>query len=364
MNSNNTPNNAERDEITIKDLIFKFQEYFSEILQNWNLVIFIIIPFLAYFFFKAITTPVKYPTELTFMVNEDEGGGVGGAMAILSQFGFGGGGNSGKYNLEKILQLSKSRKIIQNALFKKTTLHDNEDFIANHLIDLYNFHEVWEDSEVGLKDFKFKHNDLESFDLIENTALKTLYGKVIGGENVEGLFSTGINEETGIMTFRVKSKAAQFSIDLLKSVYDNLSTFYTLKTVEKQKATYDLVKAKVDSIHNELNEKEIILAKIKDSSRNIYTNTDNLREARISRNVKVLNVMYAESIKNLEIADFSLKNKTPFIQLIDEPILPISAVGESKLKAIIYGGLLGGILAVGFIIGRKTFQDIMEENDE
>lgn len=350
----------EEDEITLKELILKVKEFYFEVLQNWKLVVMITVPFVIYFLFKAISTPVTYPASLTFMLNEDEGGGMGGAMAILSQFGFGGGGSSGKYNLEKILQLSKTRKIIQNALFEKSTINDKYDIIGNHLIDIYDYHEAWEDSEIGLKDFKFVHNEVERFDLAENTALKSLHRKIIGGENTKGLFSTGINEETGIMTFNVNSESAEFSISLLHGIYNHLDTFYTTKTIEKQQATYDLVRSKVDSVENALNTKEARLAKLMDSSRGIYNNYDNLQTSRLTRDVQVLNILYGEAIKNLEIADFSLKNKTPFIQLIDTPIPPIPPVAESKIKAIIMGGFLGGFLGFGFIIGRKILRDAME----
>ncbi len=362
MSDNNNQNTyIEEDEITLKELILKLQEFYREVVSHWKLVILITVPFVLFFLFRAFTTPATYPASLTFMVNEDEGGGIGGAMAILSQFGFGGGGGGGKYNLEKILQLSKTRKIVQSALFNKTTINDNHDYIANHLIDLYDYHEAWEESEIGLKNFKFTHVEIDRFNLTENAALKTLHSKVIGGENVEGIFSTGINEEAGIMNFKVNSESPDFSISLVNNLYNHLDTFYTEKTIEKQQSTYDLVREKVDSIQNELNAKEGRLAKLKDSSRNIYTNTDNLRESRLGRDVQVLSIMYGEALKNLEIADFSLKNKTPFIQLIDAPIPPINPIGESKLKAIILGGFLGGFLAIGFIIGRKIFRDAMSE---
>ena len=60
--------------------------------------------------------------------------------------------------------------------------------------------------------------------------------------------------------------------------------------------------------------------------------------------------MYGESIKNLEIADFSLKNKTPFIQIIDRPFAPLTPIFKSKLMAIIKGGFLGGFLGITFLL--------------
>jgi uncharacterized protein involved in exopolysaccharide biosynthesis len=118
------------DEITLKELILKIQEYWQEILKNWKLIFLIIIPFVAFFLIKAFLTPATYSAQLTFMVNEDEGGGgFGGVSAILGQFGFGGGGQS-SYNLDKILELSRSRKIIQMALFEKVNIDGKKGLLS------------------------------------------------------------------------------------------------------------------------------------------------------------------------------------------------------------------------------------------
>jgi len=69
--------------------------------------------------------------------------------------------------------------------------------------------------------------------------------------------------------------------------------------------------------------------------------------------------MYAEVTKNKELADFSLTAGTPDIVIIDEPIPPLDPAAMSLLIEIIKGGLLGGLLAVGFFIARKIVVDAM-----
>jgi len=73
----------EEDEITLKELILKIKEFFWEVVRNWKWVVLIVIPFVTFFMYKAVSTPVTYEAELTFMVNEDDGGGMGGVSAIL-----------------------------------------------------------------------------------------------------------------------------------------------------------------------------------------------------------------------------------------------------------------------------------------
>ena len=348
----------EEDEITLKELILKAKEYFGEVVRNWKWVLLITILVIAIFLYKAISTPDTYPAELTFMVNEDDGGGLGAMSAILGQFGFAGGGSESN-NLSKILELAKSRNIIQQVIFDTVSINGKEDLVGNHIIKLYDFHEKWEDDTTGLKGFLFKDVDQSSGTRMHNKVLKALYKRIIGSPEMPGLLSKGFSEDTGIMEFSVKTINEDLSIYLCKDVYEKLSTFYVIKTVEKQRQTYDLMSQKVDSLKKEMQTAEYGLANFKDSHKGLFTTKGRLKEMRLEREVRILNEMYAVSLQNFEIADFSLKNKTPFIQLIDEPIAPIKPEKESVLKSLLIGAFLGFFLSLVFIIGRKIYKDVI-----
>ena len=83
-----------------------------------------------------------------------------------------GGGNT---NLDKITGLSKSRRILQSALFRREVIEGKDDFFANHLIRERGLPKAWENDTTGLKGFEFKSNNFESFNRAENSALLALY---------------------------------------------------------------------------------------------------------------------------------------------------------------------------------------------
>lgn len=352
-------------DLSLKDLILSIQRFYKEVLAKWKWV-FLAVALMAGLMLVRVMffTPKNYKAKLTFMVNEDEGSSFGGIGAILGQFGLG-GGKKGKHNLDRLLELTRSRKIVQQVLFEKATIKINDetknDYLANHIINLYDFHENWVDDTTGLKDFYFTHDSLPIFTRPENKALQVAHKKIIGGENVEGLFKTDSNDDTGIMTLITNTESERLSIAITTLIYEKLSSFYVEKTIEKQKQTYEVVKNKVDSIAGVLKGKEYALANFKDTHRGLWTRKTKLEEQQLMRDVQVLNLMYGEAIKNLEIADFSLKSKTPFVQLIDEPIAPIKADPRSKLKALILGGFAGGFLSVFIIILLKIYRDIMQD---
>ena len=347
------------DEITLKELILKIQEYWRELWKNWLLIGLICVPFVAYKLYDAFTTPVVYPGTLTFMVDEDEGNRLSPFAGVLGQFGLGGGG-TGKYNLDKILEISKSRRVLQMALFSKSKVQGKEDYLANHLIRQFEFHEKWEDDTTGMKDFLYTHGEVPQFTKNENKALKSLLGLLNGNDREPGIYKTSYDEDTGIMSLRFNGRSQDITIGFLDTMFVRLSSYYVEKTIEKSENTYRIIKEKADSLAQELAAVEFELAQFLDRNRNIYSVTEGkLKEGRLTTKVSRLQAMYGEAIRNLEISELNLRNKEPFITLIDSPIEPLAPQRKSLILALIIGGILGVMIGVAYVLGRKVYRDAM-----
>ena len=108
----------------------------------------------------------------------------------------------------------------------------------------------------------------------------------------------------------------------------------------------------------------VVLAKTIDSNSGLVTRAAKLKIDRLDREVRLLSIAYGQVVENTERAEFSLKNAMPFFQVVDEPLMPLDPKKESKFRAIIIGGILGGFLACLFVIGRKVFRDAMRDDHE
>jgi uncharacterized protein involved in exopolysaccharide biosynthesis len=352
------------EELSLKDLLLRLYEFWKELWRNWYLIALIIIPFLAFQLYKHYTTVTKYQAELSFMINDDEGGSSAGLSSLLGQFGF--GGKKTEYNLDKMLELMRSRKITERVLFEKRSINGQEDFLGNHLIRNLDSLKMWAEKRMfgnvpELKGFLFSNSKLENFNRLENSALKTLHGKILGDEKTPGIISGEYKDETGIIKISGATTSEELSADLVNTYYDKLSEYYINKAIEKQRATFELVKAKMDSLSTETALAEAAWARHKDANRGIFTMKDELKGQQLFKEVEKLNEMYIEAVKNFEIADFSLKNSTPVIQVIDLPLPPLSPRGSSLLIRLIKGLAFGGFVGVAFVVGRKVFRDIMNE---
>jgi G-rich domain on putative tyrosine kinase len=367
----------ENDEITLKELLLKLSEYGQEVRKNWFIIALICLATTGFFMYKAFVNRPEYLAKLTFMVNTDDSKSAGGAAAsILGQFGLGGGDS--KDNLDKILALSKTNTILEKALFRKVTVDGVTDCYANELIRDLLIHEKWEKDTSGLKGFLFSTTDLakpnrkesltgylysddntNKLTRVESNALKALIDKLVGNEGEVPLFNSNYDKKTGIMSLTLNTYSEDLSIKLLEEIYLQLSKFYIDKTVEKQKRSYELVSAKADSIESALNGVEYRQADFEDHNRMILFEKAKLPKLRLNRDRTVLNLMYNEAVKNQELAEFSLKNKIPYVQAIDTPFPPIKPTKESKAKALIIGLVSGFFLGVIFIIMRKIYRDAL-----
>lgn len=355
------------DEITLKELILKIKEFWRELWKYWWLIGAITIPFVLYMAYKAVNSDVTYPAQLTFMVNKDDGGSMSAFSGILGSFGLG-GGSKGGYNLDKMIRLLKSRKITEDVIFSQAEVAGNLKLIANHIITNQDTLGKWfrkpsllNRKEDPLKGFEFAQDSIYKRDPLENAALKRIKGRILGSEENTGFLTSGYDEESGILNLTVETEHQGLSILLAKTYYEKLSDYYTFQAVEQQQNTYDLVHYKNDSIYDALNSAEYALASLIETTRNIYSEKELLRKKRLEREVQKFSLMYAESSKNLEIADFTLKSKTPVVQLIDAPISPIKPNSESLLKSLIIGGFLGLFLGCLLVIARKIYRDTMAE---
>ncbi len=300
------------------------------------------------------------------MLNDDSSSSLGGIGNILGQFGLGMG--SSESNLDKIIELSRTRTISQSALFHEVVLRGSEDYLANHLIASLEEHNAWTRKSLlpfggkdglDLEGFRFRHDSLGVFTILENKALKKLYNYLVGKERVGAAFRSDYSELSGIMNFHISTFDPELSIQLVNQLYDDLSEYYISRSAEKQEYDFKLIKSKYDSINTRLNSVQYSIAKFEDQSQGLYRKQDLLREKQLKVEEMKLVTMMGEAEKQLQIARLAVENNFAYIQLIDRPILPLKPVNKGAFYYFLLGGLLGGVCSILYVITKKMYLDIL-----
>lgn len=337
--------------ITLADAVKIIREYLVELKKNKLSVLLIVFIAVAVGVFVAYSSKPKYVASCSMMLENSGGGKMSGAMALASQFGLlsgGGGGGGAVINEDKLVEIISIESIIKTALFQKATIDSTTDILANHFINLFGYVEQWENNE-ELKGFRFEHTK-EYLTEKENRVFKMFHGRI----KVEFLKTE--KSKSGIINVNVTTPnelfSKYFSDELIKAV----TSFYVDRIAEKARKNVDIIQNRVDSVANVLRDSELTLAKWKDGSNQLVKAQGLINEIRLRRNVEVNNSMYIEGIKQLEIAKFSLLNETPFLQVIDEPSLPLAKKGKIPfVKAVLAGFIVGGLLALVYIWAKKKY---------
>ena len=349
----------EDNSITLKELYHKGIDLMQYLLRQWKVILLFVVLLTGLLLARTFFVEPKYVATYTFMVNSEEGGGLSIAGGLLNSF-FPTGGD---YNYSKILAIGRTRRVIGETLFERIDIGGKEDYLANHLIRIYDYHETWEEDTTGLKNFLFAHDSLPAFGRIENNVLKSLHLFVTGvpEEGVPGLLSSTFTLETGIMRLQASTLNETLSIALVEKVFENLGEFYVEKSIEKQLKTFTVVKNKSDSLYQEMVIAQNSLARFRDRNRNLVLQQSATRIAELERKIAAMSLAYGESLKNMEIADFALRNAEPYIQPIDAPIPPLRPVGASKIRAVFMGFFLGVFLAVVFLVARRLWLSVRSD---
>jgi len=370
----NRIDNYDDNDLTLKEIFLLIIRYIKHVLSNWMIIVAIGLIFAALLSFKAKLTSETFHEKLTFMMDESKSGkqSIPGLEMLGSLFGNDKSGSS----MGKILELFESKKIIHNTLFDSIEINGKKDFLANHYLDLYSlprlakdyrylgrfgYKQSWIKAVLKNEDFRFTSGNVDDFTPNENLYLRMLYERIAGNVDV-GLspqLTSNLDEKTGIMTLRMKSHYEGLTLGILNNIYDQLSGFFIDKSVEKQKKTYNIMKFKRDSVLTALKSAEYRLADFKDSNRKLVTVKGYLDQLKLEREATVLNIMYGEVVKQLELTDFTLRNMTPVVQVIDLPRKPIYPVRPS-MRSNFLKGLLGGMfLTTIVLIFRLLYSDIM-----
>ena len=336
------------DEISLLDLLVSIKRWGSFFIKHKFLLLFCaLLGVGGSLIWRSFQNPV-YQADLTLMLNDDSGSSVSGLTSILGQFGI--PAASGKYNIDKLLEISRSRTIIEKVLFQKINLGGSEDYIANHFLNIYPYRKNWTNDLADFENFEFKTNDTKVFSLADNFALKKLYHLIVGTDGLSGMLSLDYGREHYIMTYSMTTLSDTLSIEFIKRHFDAVKEFYIEKATEKQQVTYDLIAQKRDSILQDLGETEILLANTKDRGIGSFSNQYNSRLSSINTKNALLKASLAKVEENLALAELALENKTPLIQLLDAPIHPLSGQRPSIARCISYGFAIGLFLFLFVII--------------
>jgi hypothetical protein len=352
-------NQVDSNEISLKELILKLQEWLKYLLSQWKLIFLIsLIGSLIGLSFFWDKKPI-YKAEFSFVLEDERSsGGLGGSLGLASQFGLDiGGGSGGIFAGDNLLELMKSRSMVQKALLSPINLKGKEQSLADYYISLRGMRKGWE-GKIDLQSLNYPiRADVNSFNRMQDSVLMGIHQDII----INLLSVAKVDKKLSILKVTVNSEDENFSKAFTEAIVTEVSNFYVETKTKKSKANLAILQFQVDSIRNQLNSGISGVAQSNDAIPNLNAARQVLRSSGQQRQIDVQanTVMLTELVKNLELSKLSLRKETPLIQVIDRPILPLAVERVGKTKGILMGGFLAGFLVVVFLIGKRLISQII-----
>src|SRR4051812_37593634 len=122
---------TETDEITINELFSKIKEWTVYLVSKWKIILIVGILGGAAGLLNAYMKKPVYTASLSFALENQQSNEMGGALGLASQLGFDlGGGGGGIFAGANLIELFKSRSIIEQTLLKPVTIGKKQESFA------------------------------------------------------------------------------------------------------------------------------------------------------------------------------------------------------------------------------------------
>jgi uncharacterized protein involved in exopolysaccharide biosynthesis len=363
LTNNQSIINKKDDEFSLRELIIKLLEWWKYLLSKWLIILIFFILGGAFGLLYSYSQKPIYKAQLSFALEDDKPiGGVGSAAGLASQFGIDlGGSGGGAFSGDNLLELMKSRAIVEKTLLTSVDIKGKEQTLAELYISFNKIRQFWQKNS-QLKNIQFIPNaDRSKFTLQQDSLLGKFYNAIISAN----LTVNKTDKKLSIIDITVNSENELFSKFFAEKLAKTVSDFYIITKTKKSVQNVDILQHQTDSVRHELNIAITGVASSKDAEPNPNPTRLILGVPSQHRQVDATadQAILTELVKNLEFSKVSLRKETPLIQVIDTPILPLEKTKAGKLKGLIWGGMTSGFLIIAILIMSKVFKNIMSHNE-
>ncbi|PST84508.1 lipopolysaccharide biosynthesis protein [Pedobacter yulinensis] len=348
------------EKFSIRELIFIVDAWILYLRRKWILIaIFTCIGGIAGFLY-ASTRKTTYTALTTFVLEANENsGGLMQYAGLASMVGFDiGGGGGGIFQGDNIIELYKSRKMLQSTLLSPV-LPGSKELLIDRYLTMSRMRDNWADRE-DLKSLKFSpiENPRTAGDLQINRLRDSVLDNVVTKLRQQHLRINKVDKKLAIIEVEVTSADEVFSKSFNDRLVANVNDFYLRTKTKRSLENIAILQYKTDSVRSVMNGAIYSAATIADATPNINPTRQVQRVAPVQRyqfSMETNKAMLAELLKNLEMAKISVRKEAPLLQIVDEPIYPLPKKKFSAIKGIVFGAFVMAFLTIIWMSARRFY---------
>ncbi|MFF5381648.1 lipopolysaccharide biosynthesis protein [Pedobacter suwonensis] len=339
--------------VSLRELIIIMRDWKTYLLSKWiTFLIFCLLGVtlgLAYAIYKKPT----YTAITTFVLEDGEKtGGLANLGNLASMAGIDIGGGGGVFQGDNIIELYKSRLMIQKALLTPVRISGKPILLIDRFIAIYGLKSKWKRTAWS----KVNFSAINQHSVLKDSILR----EVVKNINENYLSVGKPDKKLSKIKVEVKSQDELFAKTFSEQLVAAVNDFYVKTKTKRSASSVAVLQHKADSVRAVMNGAIYAAVEVTDATPNLNPTRQVQRVAPAQKaqfSAETNKAILSEMVKNLEITKMALLKETPLIQLIDTPILPLEVEKTSKVKYAVIGGMLFGFLAFMILVIRKIYLD-------
>ncbi|NOW95331.1 Wzz/FepE/Etk N-terminal domain-containing protein [Mucilaginibacter sp. SG564] len=351
------PKTTEPDELSIKDVLLRYKLVVKYLKTKiLTIVAFGVLGGVLGLIYSFVKKPV-YTATCTFVLDEGKsGGGLSQVAGLASLAGIdlgGAAGAGGVFQGDNIMELYKSRIMIEKALLSEITVNNRKQLLIDRYISALELRKKWK--QKGIDTINFLGSS-DSFNRTQDSIITDI-AKAI---NKKVLDISKPDKKLTIIKVDISFVDELFAKEFNDKLVTTVNDFYIKTKIKKTSTNVNVLQRQADSVKAVLNSSLGSVASSIDAIPNANPLHSILKvpSQRKQIDVQASTAIYAEIVKNLELAKISLRQEAPLIQVIDTPVFPLTKEKLGKIGGILLGGLLFAFVCIFWLLLARSFREL------
>jgi hypothetical protein len=332
-------------EVTLIEAKTIIRGWFTYLLSKWIWIGLTGIVFGVLGILYASSQKAIYTAELTFAPDSERGSSMGGYAGIAAQFGLDVGGGT-SFGGENLIQLLRSRRLLESTFLTDVDVNGKKQLLVQYLISLQS---TGEKPNTSITNVTFS-SDTKPGNRVRDSIMKTFIGEISAALDINK-----VDRRLDMISVKLSHTDELFAMLFVETLVDNVIQYYKDFKSQKSKQNVAILQRQTDSVHRLISGGIVSIVTSSDINVNPMMQMKRSGAQRKTVDVEANTAVYKELLTYLQAAKMSLLKETPFIQIIDSPILPLDKKKLGRAKAGVIAGFLGLFLATLFFSIKKMF---------
>ena len=329
------------DVFSVKGLIKNLLDWISFLLSKLknilSLAFVLLVLTLAYNYIKS---PIHFARTSFVLDSESSSNSIGDIASLASLAGINASSfidSSSLFQIDNIQELYRSSSMLKQTLLTKYTFGNQIDILINKFGKEEKIDKKWNKLGVDFTNQSLMKSKSRLHDSVLMEVVKIIKKKY--------LFVDKPSRKTTILEIGFDHKNELLAKSFNENLVSIVNNFYFKTKTKKTGENLEILQRQADSVKNVLDKSILFLAE-KDQSipnPNPLTKVSLVPYQKALVDVQANGAIYQEIVTQLELAKVNHRNKTPLIQIIDKPTLPLENSRLKFMECLIYG-LFGGLL--------------------